>query len=348
MEHAARANSALEPTGLDLYGMSQALVTPAAQRQTVIGDGSMRTLTAEAFNRAKAFMHESARPLERARFAHEFEGGRRQAVLAALEAFRNDDGGFGHALEPDLWMPSSSVLCTVEGLHVLREVHVPASHAFVTGAVDWLVAAFDPKLAAWRSVTEGAETCPHAPHWKWELHADGTRWPVGVLPRAEVLSHLWRSADRVPRELLEDQTRRLVADFASCESLGPDSLARCDMFARTPEAPRDARDAVARRMLEVGTTIASRDPEEWSSYSAKPLKLAPTPDCILAEPLAPDLARNLDWEIEHQAEDGSWVPNWTWGGAFPDDWAVAEHWWRGDITLRTLRSLHAYGRIEGS
>ena len=58
------------------------------------------------------------------------------------------------------------------------------------------------------------------------------------------------------------------------------------------------------------------------------------------------LQRNLDWEIEHQEADGSWRPNWDWGGAFPEAWAQAERWWRGDVTLRTLRMLRAYGRID--
>jgi len=303
-------------------------------------------LSARAFARAKSFLTASARPLERALFECAFEDGRVAAALDALDGFRNDDGGFGHGLEPDLWLPASSVLCTSEALQILHELEVSRDHEFVTAAVDWLVAAFDPQLAAWRHVSQEAERHPHAPHWKWELHADGTRWPVGVLPRAEVLSHLWRSTDRVPRDLLEDQTRRLVADFAVCESLGADSIARCETFVRTLEAPRAARQAVARRMLEAGCAIASRDPQEWSGYTAKPLKLAPSPDCVLAEPLAQDIQRNLDWEIAHQQADGSWAPNWSWEGTFAEEWAVAERWWRGELTWKSLRSLRAYGRIE--
>ena len=308
----------------------------------------MQKLTSEAFHRSKSFLNAAARPLERARFEHEFEGASHQAALHALEEFRNDDGGFGHALEPDLWMPSSSVLCTIEALHVLQELDVSLDHDFITGAVDWLVAAFDPELRAWREVTEEAEAHPHAPHWKWELHADGTRWPVGVLPRAEVLAHLWRSADRVPNELLEDQTHRLVTDFATAtpEALGADSVARCETFVRTTEAPQGAREAVARRMVEVGSRIVSRESKEWTGYCAKPLKLAPTPDCILAGPLALDVERNLDWEVDQQEQDGSWKPNWSWGGSLADEWADAKRWWRGDITVKTLRSLRSYDRIE--
>lgn len=312
-------------------------------------ESSFRRLTEQGFDRARSYIKSHARPLERARFAYEFEHAGREPTLVALKAFRNRDGGFGHGLEPDLWMPGSSVLCTVEALDILKEVDVPTTHEFVTAAVDWLVRAFDPDLAAWRSVTAEAEGYPHAPWWNWELHADGTRWPVGVLPRAEVLSHLWRSAERVPMGLLEDQTRRLVSDFAAGDRdmVGDaDTVSRCETFVRSANAPQQARDAVARQMVDSGRAIVSREPKDWLGYSAKPLKLAPTPDCVLAKPLADEVERNLDWEIDHQDIDGSWAPNWTWNGGYPDQWLEAERWWRGDITLKMLQSLRAYGRLS--
>jgi hypothetical protein len=308
----------------------------------------MLKLTSNAYDRARSFLKTSARPLERARFEFEFEGRPREGAILALTAFRNSDGGFGHALEPDLWSPASSVLCTVQALHVLRELEVPPTDEFVVAAVDWLVAAFDVALSAWRQVCADAEAYPHAPHWRWALHADGSQWPVGVLPRAEILAHLWRSADRVPKDLLEDQTRRLVDDFITCDALGPDSVARCEAFIRAAEAPPEARAAVARHMIQVGRAIVSRDPEAWFGYSAKPLKLAPRPDCALAIHLEEEIERNLDWEIEHQDADGSWAPNWSWEGTFPAAWAEAQRWWRGELTLKTLLSLRAYGRMMGS
>ena len=190
-----------------------------------------------------------------------------------------------------------------------------------------------------------AEDHPHAFHWAWELHEDGTRWPVGVLPRAEVLAHLYRAVDRVAAALLADQTQRLVADFDRAESLGGDALVGCDVFARTPQAPPGARDAVAARLRVLGAALVCRDPQKWHSYVAKPLKLAPSPDCIVAANLAPEVERNLDYEIAHQQADGSWAPTWSWND-YPEDWAVAERAWRGHLTLETLRSLRAYGRLE--
>jgi len=305
----------------------------------------MRTLTHQDFERARTYLKTTARPLERTRFEYEFEQASRAPALAALEAFRNDDGGFGRGLEPDLWLPSSSVVCTVEALNMLHELDTPPNHAFVTAAVDWLVRAFDPGIAAWRQITADAEAHPHAPWWNWDLHADGTQWPVGVLPRAEVLSHLWRNAERVPRDLLDDQTDRLVSDFTARDTLDPDSVARCEAFVRSADAPADARTAVAGHMATLGQAIVSREPADWLGYAPKPLKLAPTPACVLATPLAQEVARNLDWEIGQQSDDGSWAPNWTWQDSYPDAWIEAERWWRGDVTLKTLRSLRAYGRL---
>lgn len=54
------------------------------------------------YERARAFLYRSARPLDIARFQCHFKNGGKGAVLAALAADQNEDGGFGHALEPDL------------------------------------------------------------------------------------------------------------------------------------------------------------------------------------------------------------------------------------------------------
>ena len=303
-------------------------------------------LPEESYQRACEFLETCARPLERAMFEAEFKTGSTAHAVSELQRFQNQDGGFGNGLEPDLTLPDSSVLATAMGLTLLRELGVPPHDPFVCRAINWLVDAFDPDLAAWRSVSKQAEDHPHAAHWAWSLHEDGLRWPVGVLPRAEILASFHRSAEFVPAELLANQTERLVADLSSADaSIGADALVGCDLFVRTEQAPAEPREAVASAMMALGEAMVCRDPEAWGGYTAKPLKLAPTPEAVLAEPLAAEVQRNLDYEITHQNDDGSWSPNWSWNGAYPEAWAIAEREWRGHLTLNTLRSLAAYGRL---
>ena len=66
----------------------------------------MIKLATESFERARRFLKTEARSLERTLFERHFEAGPAGAVLAALAAFQNDDGGFGRALEPDVRTPS--------------------------------------------------------------------------------------------------------------------------------------------------------------------------------------------------------------------------------------------------
>ncbi len=58
-------------------------------------------------SKATDFIWRTARLLDRHRFAFLFLDGPRDAVLRALRPYQNADGGFGHALEPDLRGPVS-------------------------------------------------------------------------------------------------------------------------------------------------------------------------------------------------------------------------------------------------
>ncbi|NED36085.1 hypothetical protein, partial [Streptomyces sp. SID8499] len=69
--------------------------------------------------RAEHFVWLTARVLEQRIFAHEFRGGGADPVETALDAYRNEDGGYGHALEPDLRGPVSQPLHTAHALRVL-------------------------------------------------------------------------------------------------------------------------------------------------------------------------------------------------------------------------------------
>ena len=52
--------------------------------------------------RASEFVWSFARLLERRILEHRFHGASVDRVVEVLLAYRNADGGFGHALEPDL------------------------------------------------------------------------------------------------------------------------------------------------------------------------------------------------------------------------------------------------------
>ena len=67
-------------------------------------------------------MFATARLLDRHRLAVLLHGAPSAPVLAALRAYRNPDGGFGHALEPDVRSPDSETTAALHALEVLSEI----------------------------------------------------------------------------------------------------------------------------------------------------------------------------------------------------------------------------------
>lgn len=305
----------------------------------------MKTLSRDAFERAREFIRRSARPLDRNRFARSFEGAGSVPVLQELARYRNDDGGFGRSLEPDLRCPSSSVIATTCALQVLRELGAPASQPLVQGAIAHLVQAYDPEIEGWRLVPREVDDHPHASHWDWAAHAGGER-ARHVNPGAEVLAHFCHYRELAPSERLEELAGAIAKRFeAARDSIGPDGLLCVTRLIETPGCPAAVREALVPQVRETGLAMVNRSPEDWKDYVAKPLKLAPAPEATLAEALHDEVQVNLDYEVEHQNPDGSWSPNWSWRGAYPDAWKVARREWQGSLSLSTLESLRAWGRL---
>jgi hypothetical protein len=92
---------------------------------------------------ATRFVHTNARLLERYRLAHLLDGGDPERVVAALRAYRNPDGGFGNAVEPDMRAPDSQPVGIHTALEILHQVSVD-DDPMILPAADWLAAIARP------------------------------------------------------------------------------------------------------------------------------------------------------------------------------------------------------------
>ena len=72
--------------------------------------------------KAREFIYRNARPLDLARWNYLFENGNKENVLRILASYQNEDGGFGHGLEPDCWNPNSSPVQTWVATEIIKEV----------------------------------------------------------------------------------------------------------------------------------------------------------------------------------------------------------------------------------
>jgi hypothetical protein len=191
---------------------------------------------------------------------------------------------------------------------------------------------------------------PHAPWWTDEAGSLARAFDdFAVIPRAELVGLFHDYASIVPARFLRDVTETTVRSIETIEPLGSgggDDLVYALSLAHTESLPEPQRDRLLARIRSVVPTVVSRDPEQWSSYCIAPLKIAPSPQSAVADLIWEDLQAHLDYQIEHQSDEGSWDPVWDWGDAYPEAWEQARVEWCGHLTLETLTSLRAYGRVE--
>ncbi len=304
-------------------------------------------LSRAAFERAADFMRERARPLERALFAYHFNGGSRTNVLAALVPYQNHDGGFGHGLEPDVRTPASSVIATITALDILRRVRADEDTPGLPAALAYLVEQYDVERDRWPIAPPEVDDAPHAPWWNYADLEENCRgfW---ANPRASVVAYLQQFSRLTPSPFIEGARRAAVDDLMrySQHMEMHDLLCFVELL-ETEGLPQEDHENISDKLRRALPHSVELDPQKWAEYGLRPIQVVYYPDSPLAGVIDPAIiAADLDYEIGRQQPDGSWAPNWSWEFVDADAWATAEQEWRGVLTLRTLKTLRAYGRIE--
>jgi hypothetical protein len=298
------------------------------------------------FERARSFVLSQARPIDKALFRHVFEDGSPDDVWQALAAFQNADGGFGQGIEPDCRLPDSSALGTSTAFPYLIETQAPGSLPLVKRGIEYLVDTYDADIEGWLMTPATVNNYPRANWWNRSDESEVKREAkeLWVNPSAAIVGHLNAYSDFVPSAFLEKVTDKAMAVFeekkASIE--GHDFLCYAELAKYLPDAEQSHVWQHLNR--QAGAAILT-NPKDWTGYGIRPLWAVSSPESPLVESLQEAVELHLDFEIDQQQPDGSWHPFWSWG-QFEDEWQSAKIEWQGQWTVKALRCLHSFGRIE--
>lgn len=130
------------------------------------------------FAAARDFVYRQGRVLEQRLFATLFEGASPGGVARALEAFRNDDGGLGHGLEPDKRAPTSHPLDLQFGFEVLDLAGVDSD--IPEAAAEFLAGIADERGAI-PFLLPSARDYPHAEHLALDVFYAPHAWPTSSM-----------------------------------------------------------------------------------------------------------------------------------------------------------------------
>ena len=298
-------------------------------------------MTSPDIEAAEQFLAANARVLERRRFERLFRGGAAGQVRDAVAAYRNPDGGFGHALEPDGRCPGSQPLAIDFALRVLLEAGAWDT-ALAGAACGWL-AANAPAEGGAVFVAPSMAGWPHAP-WLMPGEADAaslicTGLLAGTLHAAAAVKGDGKAGGGAAHPWLSRATELLWSHIGALGEVGPYDMRALFWFLdHVPD-----RDRARAAMEKIGPVIfdagmVALDPETPGEVHF-PLDFAPLPGS-LARGLFDQqvIDAGLDHLAAAQQPDGGWTFNWmAWSPA-------AEREWRGHMTVDALRVLRAHGR----
>jgi hypothetical protein len=291
-------------------------------------------------NKTSEFMESHARLFDRRRYELLVGDGGPEEAIASLAAFRNPDGGFGWALHPDLRASASQPVAALHTFELFDEV-APATSPLAAGLCDWLESASlaDGGVPFALAGSAGAGS---APMWEASNHdASSLLITAGVCEAAHrvgehdpaVAEHPW----------LARATEHCLAAIGELEQ--PD-------VAITLKFALLLLDRLDRKGVDVGRELERLAPILPASATMdvaggaegermRPLDFSPEPGGRLRELIDADvIAADLDRLAAEQADDGGWDVDWN----VYSPMAALE--WRGDATVRAVKTLKANGRLD--
>ncbi|MFC4859042.1 hypothetical protein [Actinophytocola glycyrrhizae] len=286
---------------------------------------------------AASFMATHARLLDRRRFEYLSGRGDAGAVLAAVDGYRNADGGYGWGLEPDLRAPESQPGGALHALEVFAEVG-PAGRA--VEVCDWLGRVALPDGGVPFAVPV-ADSAGCAPFWaradprvsslQSTAFVAGVAWRVAAADE-RVAGHPWLAAatryclDAIAA--LEEAPHAIELRFA---------VGFLDAVSGVSDEAGPLLDRL-RTFIPADGLLPVAGGKEGETM--RPLDFAPLPgqqsrQLFHDDVIAADLRRLADG----QQDDGGWAVD------FDSHSPAAALEWRGYATVEAVSILRANGTI---
>lgn len=304
------------------------------------------------FSKARSFIYRNARPLDLARWQYHFENGSQKVVLNALSHYQNDDGGFGHGLEPDLWNELSSPFATSVAISILREISFyMREDELIRGILSFLGSTEHRFDQGWLQKIPSNNDYPHAPWWTYsEETAKGFDSDFEYNPTASLAGFILRTA---PNKSAIFETALRIAAEAVQKITGSGEIERhelgcyCamveDLSTVDCELPFSLAKLVESVKKRVNSTI-EKDPTKWAGYVARPSDFIRSRTSIFYAANRDVVDDECDYIVETQLEDGSWTTPWAWDN-YPEEWVISKNRWKSIVVIQNMLYLKEMDRL---
>lgn len=283
----------------------------------------------------------NARALEVALYEYHFQKGTSSPVEKALKAYQNDDGGFGHGLEPDCLNPHSSPIQTWAATQIILECQLDQSD-MIEGILKYLESKEAFKNKRYGSTVLSNNDYPRAPWWTYSDKAY-----EGWNPTASLVAFylIYGDKSHPHYKLVVDLGKDAVEDLIQngCQEMHElnnylelrSGLVKSGMTELV--AFSDFEDRLSKDML----SLIEMDDTKWGDYVCRPSTFVLKTSDFLSDQLTDLIQKELVFLQEQRNQEGLWDVPWSWG-QFESDFYVSKRHWEGIIGLKYLKFIKSF------
>lgn len=304
-------------------------------------------LTMQAYDEIKKWIYRNARMLDLARWKYHFENGSKDAVLEALSAYQNEDGGFGYALEADSWNPNSSPIQTFTATEILKEIDfTDRQHPIIQGILKYLDSGSNFKKGLWLNTIITNNDYPHAPWWYTgsESSCNTDYNPTAALAGFALCygdsdSELFKKCIKIAMQAIEK--------YLKDEYLNDMHTVLCYIrlmeYIEYADVVKPINITILKKKLinQVKVSI-TQDKNSWKkNYICKPSQFIRTPDSIFYKDNRELAEYECEYIMNFRNKEGVWDITWEWSD-YPEEWAISKNWWKGNQVILNMLYLKSF------
>lgn len=293
----------------------------------------------KALKKARDYLFKEARELEQSRWSYHFEGGSKEEVLRSLKTFQNEDGGFGHGLEPDFFAEESTPIATWTACLVLDALELEQNHPMILQVLEYFRNCKYQEKGLFFYTIPSVNQFPHAPWWTYTEE----RKLAGYNPTASIIGFVLKYA-KEETALYQDFSRRLeeALDYLKAQEVTEKHELRNFVELYHYLEGTKAAQEMFFSLEQYVKKVINIDIDKWfSTYTTKPLDLlisVSSPGYQYAKDLAKEEVKRT---LQIQLPDGSWDIPWSWQEGSSAEEKSKKHW-KGIVTLETCLKIDKF------
>ncbi len=306
----------------------------------------------QMYSQVKNWVYRNGRQIEVAMWNCIFEKGPQKAVIDALMEYQNEDGGFGHTLEPDNWNPESTPSTTYQAIEILSQIGFKdMEHPIYQGIFKYLQSEQDLLSYGWRFTVPSNENYPHAPWWNYSEEENSKEY-YGIT--AELCSFILQYGKKewgIYQKALHisDALIHSLMINGNYGDMGLQGYVK--LLATLHECGHNEYDLehLEQILADKITNAIENDTEKWVYYGVRPSN-------FIHSPASPYYERNktiMDTEIKYlittKPADDVWAITWTWFDnmeKYEKYFNVSENWWKAIKAIEKMQLLCNFEIIE--